>query len=197
MRDTTPKKGFSHATFRDESMDVRIPLKRTTKGMKDADETGDEMLRLIEIIEHAKNDGLNGVKKTIEKGTVTTKEITKIIRDSEHTMSVGTGNHLDGHGSRPLLRVKITAGRTESALAMERDEFHCTTRRAAVHDAAVSRIAAVNHTFNIIDDGGTEIIRVLEFFKMVRKNLLQNVHGNIIQQKMEFSYPSRLRGQGC
>lgn len=197
MRDFAPEEGFADGAFGNESMNMGIPLERAAKGVKNADKAWDKMFGFIDVVEHAKNDGLNSMKKTVQKRTVTAEENAKIIRNSEDAVPMRTRNHLDGHRSGTLKGIKVAAGRAKPAFAMEWDKLQGTTRRAAVHSAAIRRITAVNHALNVFKNDWASFEGILDFLKMVRKNLLQNVHGNIIQQKFGFRSPSRLRGQGC
>ena len=66
MFNTFPRSNTPDSDFRDEDVDVGIPLKATTKGMENANEARSETLSFIEIAEHAKNDIANGMKKAIE-----------------------------------------------------------------------------------------------------------------------------------
>lgn len=66
MCNTSPKERFAYGAFCDESMNMRIPLKRTSEGMKDTNKSGNEMFRLIEVEKHTKDNRLNGMKKTVE-----------------------------------------------------------------------------------------------------------------------------------
>ncbi len=93
-----------------------------------------------------------------------------------------------------MKRIEITAGRAKTAFAVERDKLERTARRAAVHSATIGRIAAMIHAVDILHNDRASLQGILDFLIMVRKNLLQNVHRNILQQKLVFRYPSRLRG---
>ena len=66
MFNTFPRSNKPDSDFRDEDVNVRIPLEATTKGMENANETRSETLSFIEFAEHAKNDIANGMKKAIE-----------------------------------------------------------------------------------------------------------------------------------
>ena len=66
MFNTFPRSNTPDSDFRDEDVNMRIPLEATTKGMENANETRSETLSFIEFAEHAKNDIANGMKKAIE-----------------------------------------------------------------------------------------------------------------------------------
>ena len=63
---TLPRSNTPDSDFRDEDVNVRIPLEAASKGMENTNETGSETLGFIELAEHAKNDIANGMKKAIE-----------------------------------------------------------------------------------------------------------------------------------
>ena len=63
---TLPRSNTPDSDFRDEDVNVRIPLEATTKGMENANETRSETLSFIEFAEHAKNDIADGMKKAVE-----------------------------------------------------------------------------------------------------------------------------------
>lgn len=54
-------------TFRDKAMDMGIPFEVTSKSMQNADKSGCELQRLIELIEQTKNDTANSRKKTVQQ----------------------------------------------------------------------------------------------------------------------------------
>ena len=70
MFDRAPNRMISRTTFRDESMDMRIPFQVSAKGMQDADKTGSKIFGLIEFIKHAKDYIPNRGKKTVQKRAV-------------------------------------------------------------------------------------------------------------------------------
>ena len=63
---TLPRSNTPDSDFRDEDVNMRIPLEATTKGMENTNETWSETLSFIEFAEHAKNDITNGMKKAVE-----------------------------------------------------------------------------------------------------------------------------------
>lgn len=65
MRNRAPKTKFVDATFRNKTVDMRVPFEVTTKRVKDANETGNEMTRVIDIKKEARDYLINGGKKQI------------------------------------------------------------------------------------------------------------------------------------
>ena len=164
---TFPRSNTSNSDFGDKDMNVRIPLKIPSKGMKNADKAGSKTLGFIKFTEHMKNDIADGMKKTIEQRTISAEKDTEFFRDSKDAMSVNTLNDFERHGSGTLDGIEIPAGRAKPAFAAKRDEFECTTRRTPVHSAAVSRISAMNHLFDAFKNDGASLKGVLDFFVVI------------------------------
>ena len=54
------------ATFRNETMDVRIPFEITAESMKDENKTRDKIFGFIDVKKQTGNDRVNSPKKTVE-----------------------------------------------------------------------------------------------------------------------------------
>ena len=63
---TPPEKRFANSSFGNQHMNMGIPLKRTSEGVKDTNKTGDEVFRVIEFIKHTKDNRLDSMKKTVQ-----------------------------------------------------------------------------------------------------------------------------------
>lgn len=164
---TLPRSNTPDSDFGDEDVNVRIPLEATTKGVKNADKAGSKTLGFIEFAEHAKNDVADGMKKAVEQRAISAEKDAKFFRDSEYTMPVNALNDFEGHRSGTLDRIEISAGRTETAFTVKRNEFERTTRRTPIHSTAVSRISAMNHLFDAFENNRASFKGVLDFFIMV------------------------------
>ena len=73
---------------------------------------------------------------------------------------------------RTQLVVFVAAGGTEPALASEGDVFEISAVRAAVHCAAVGRIAAMDHLVDVFNNSGPGMRFVKDMFIIVSKNRL-------------------------
>ena len=67
-------------------------------------------------------------------------------------MTVGDIDQLKGHGRSALHGVEIPTGRTEAAVAAERNEFHFSAVRAAVHGATQGGVATVDHFIYVFNN---------------------------------------------
>ncbi len=85
-------------------------------------------------------------------------------------MSVEAGNKLAGHMEGTHLVIFVTAGRAETALAVERNEFKVAAMRTAIHGATVRMVTTRNHLVDIFHDGRTWMEFVLYMFVIISKN---------------------------
>ena len=92
------------------------------------------------------------------------------MRDGKNTMPVSAGDEFTGHMKRTKLIVFVAAGRTETALAAERNEFELTAMSTAVHGAAMRRVTTMNHLVDIFDDSRTRTEFINDMFIIIGKN---------------------------
>ena len=96
-------------------------------------------------------------------------------------MAVVAAQELEGHGRGTFLAVLYATGGAEAALAAERDELHLPALGAGIHGPSKRRIAAVYHLFDVVHFNSSGMERILNYFVVVFKNLLQDVHEIIMQ----------------
>lgn len=97
------------------------------------------------------------MKETVKQRTVIQEKPAELFVNGKNTVPVGDTDQFEGHGSGTLHGVEISAGRAETAVTAERDKFEFSAVRTAIHGAAKSGVAAVNHFFNIFDDRVTRM----------------------------------------
>ncbi|MEE1038739.1 MAG: hypothetical protein U0K95_06185 [Eubacterium sp.] len=66
----TPDSMVASTTFRNESVNMRIPFQITTESVENQDETRREKFRFVLFVKHAKNDIPDRMKETVKKGPV-------------------------------------------------------------------------------------------------------------------------------
>lgn len=86
--------------------------------------------------------------------------MTEFSGNSEDAVSVEDIKDLKGHGSSAVNGVHVAAGRAETGMATERDEFKVTAAGAGVHGTAKGGIAAMDHFFYIFDDRVTRMLKI-------------------------------------
>lgn len=168
----TPAPGAANAAFGNETVDVWIPFEVTAKGMQDTDKAGGKTLRFIGGVEHSEDNTADGRKKAVQKLPVLQKKRTELFSDGKDAVPVWYINELEGHGGSSVNGIFNTAGGTEAAVASKGDKFKRTTGRASVHGAAKGRVPAMDHFFNILDNGLPGMKKIDHFFIMVSKNVL-------------------------
>ena len=84
----TPRRNISGSAFRDQDVDMRVPLKTTPKGMQNANKSGREVFGLIDFAEHIQNCLVSGIKKTVLKISVFEKEYSELLWNRKNTMSM-------------------------------------------------------------------------------------------------------------
>ena len=112
------------------------------------------------------------------------KKDTEFFGDCKDTMSVVAGNEFTGHTKEAFLVIHVATGRTEAAFTGEGNKFKVTTMRAAKESAPERRIMAIDHPVDVIQNILAGADDILDVFKVVRKNSLEEVlftHKNILQ----------------
>ena len=120
------------------------------------------------------------------------KKAKEFFGDCKDTMSVVAGNEFTGHTKEAFLVIHVATGRTEAAFTGEGNKFKVTTMRAAKESAPERRIMAMDHLVDVIQNILAGADDILDVFKVVRKNSLEDVlfiHKNILQQKVTKENP--------
>ena len=104
-------------------------------------------------------------------------------------MPVGDIDELKGHGGSAFHGILVATGGAEAAVTAERDEFQFSAVRAAVHGTAERRIATVNHLIDIFHFRIPGVEGIYNFFVMVSKNFLKDIHKTIMQEKVRKRNP--------
>ena len=105
----------------------------------------------------------------------------ELFVDSKDAVAVVAPQKPEGHGCGTLLAVLYATGRAEAAFAAERDELHLPALGAGIHGSAEGRVTAVYHLFDVLHFNSSGMERILNYFVVVFKNLLQDVHEIIMQ----------------
>lgn len=95
------------------------------------------------------------MKKAVKERAVIEEKIPELLINGKNTMPVGNIEQFKGHRGSALHGIKVAAGRTEAAVASERDEFQLSTVRTAVHGTAKGRVTTVNHFIYVFNHRST------------------------------------------
>ena len=121
--------------------------------------------------------------------------MTKFLIDCENTMTMCAVNKLKGHTGRAFLGILHTASRAEAAFAAEGNKFHVVASGADIHGTAKRRIATIQHFIDIFHLRISGMKSVFDYFIIVIKDFLQDIHNVIMREREEKRkpHPSRLR----
>ena len=172
VMEIAPEAVITQAAFRDKTMDMRIPLEIPAERMENHDETRSVMFGFTEVEKHTGNDTVDCVKKAIEQRTILEEKISEILINSENTMSMFDGDEFKRHTGSAFHGVFIATGRTETAVAAERDKFKISTVSAGVHGTAKGRVATVNHFIYVFYLGPSGMKSIFDFLIIIGKNSL-------------------------
>ena len=97
-------------------------------------------------------------------------------------MPVLTVDQFKRHAGSAFHGVLYTTGRTEAASATERDEFSVPAVRTFVSGTTERSEAAVDHLVDVFNFDRTRMKSVYDFFVMISKDSLEDVHTIIMNE---------------
>ena len=150
--------------------------------MKDHDKTRSKIQGLILFEKHAGNNTVDSVEEAVEQCPVIKEEPAEVFVNGKDTMPVDNVYQLEGHGGGTLHGVEVSAGRAEAAVAPEGDKFQFAAFGAAEHCPAKGGIATVDHFIDIFHLSFSGMESIYNFFIMVCKNSLKDIHKTIMQE---------------
>lgn len=112
------------------------------------------------------------------------KKDTELLGDGKDAVSVVAGNEFTGHTKSTFLIIRVTTRRTEPAFTGKWNKFKVATMRTAKESAPKRRVMAMDHPVDVIQNILARADDILDVFKVVRKNSLEDVlfiHKNILQ----------------
>jgi hypothetical protein len=121
------------------------------------------------------------MEQAVEEFTVLKEEMAEIFIYGENTMPVSNINQLEGHVGGTFHGILIPAGRTETAVTAERNEFKFSTFRTAVHGATIRRVTTINHLLDVFNHSVARMKSIYHFFIMIGKDFLENIHMIIME----------------
>lgn len=137
------------------------------------------------------------MKQAIEQGTVREKECAKVFIDCEDAMAVCDIDQFKRHAGGAFHGIFIAAGRAEAAMTAEGNKLEFTAVRTAVHGTTKGWITAVNHLIDIFHLSFSGMKSIYNFFIVVRKDILQDIHKTIMHEKgNKRNPPLKNEGQG-
>ena len=138
--------------FGDDTMDMRIPLKRATKGMKNKDKAGSKAFGFVFLVKKSKKDSLNGREETVQQRTVIEEKMPELLRNGKDAVTVSTVNKPERHSSGAVNGVHVATSRAKAGVTSERNKLK-ETAFAEIHGTTEGRITAVEHPVDVFNDG--------------------------------------------
>ena len=89
--------------FRDKAVDVRIPFKGTSEGVKNTNEAGDKVFGFVYVVKHPQENTADSLKEAVKERAVFEKEAAEFFINGKNTVPVYTMNEFKGHRSRACL----------------------------------------------------------------------------------------------
>ena len=167
-----PEAIITVTTFGKDAVDVRIPFEISAKSVENHDISGSEVLGMVQIEKHTRYDTGDGMKETVEEGTILKEEVAEVFINGKNAMAVLNADELKRHTGGAFHSIFVSAGRTKAAVTTKRNKLEITAVGAGVHGAAKRRITAVDHLINIFHLSFSGMKSIFNFFIMVCKDSL-------------------------
>ncbi len=194
---SAPETVIGISTFGKKAVDVWIPLKRASKGMKDTNKSRDKIFGFVQGEKEFFNDIRNSIKEAVEQAAVFEKKMAEGFVNGEDKMPVGTVDQFKGHSGRPVVGILRATGRTEFGMTAKGDKFKIATMRAAIHGAAIGGISTVDYFFDVFHDNRPWFYIVFNNFIIILENFLYHIHEIIMKQSKAESKPLPLKIEGA
>ena len=137
------------------------------------------------------------MKETVKERAILQEKITEGRINGKNAMTVSDINELKGHRGSAIHGIFITAGRAETAVASEWDKFKLAAMGTTVHGTAKRWITTVDHLIDIFHLSRSGMKSIFDFFIMICKDLLQDIHDSIMKEKdKKRNPPLKNEGQG-
>ncbi len=112
-------------------------------------------------------------------------------------VSVLNINQFKRHRCSTFHGILVTARGTETAVVAKRNGLKISTVWAAVHSTTKRRITTVYHLFDIFHLRSSVMKSIFNFFIIVGKDSLQDIHMSIMQKnEAKEEPPLKIEGQG-
>ena len=115
--------------------------------------------------------------------------MSEIFIDGKDAMTMMTLNEFKRHGSSAVIAILGTTGRTKLGMTTKRNKFKVATMSAAIHCTTKRRVTTVNHLVDAFHNDITGMKSILNYFIIIPKNFLQNIHEIIMQQSNQKENP--------
>ena len=111
-------------------------------------------------------------------------------------MPVSDIDEFKGHIGCAFHGILIAAGRTETAVASERNKFEVAAFGTAIHGTAKRGVATMDHLLDVLDNSVTRMKGIYHFFIMISKDFLKDIHEISMKEMMGKENPKPLMNEG-
>lgn len=177
-------------------MDVRIPLKRTSKGMKDTNKSGNKIFRFVQGEKEFLNDIGSSLKEAVKQIAVFKEKMAEGFVNGKDQVPVSTMNQFKGHSSRLVVGIFGSTGRAKFGMTSKRDKFKIPTMRAAIHGTAIGGIPTVDYFFDVFQYNRSWFYIIFNNFIVIFEHLLYHIHEIVMKQSKVKNKPLPLKIEG-
>ena len=121
-----PEAVITVTTFGKDAVDVRIPFEISAKSVENHDISGSEVLGMVQIEKHTGYDTGDGMKETVEEGTILKEEVAEVFINGKNAMAVLNADELKRHTGGAFHSIFVSAGRAKAAVTTKRNKLEIT-----------------------------------------------------------------------
>ena len=132
--------------------------------------------------------------ESVEDHDETRGEVFRLVHFKEH--QVRDIDEFKGHIGCAFHGILIAAGRTETAVASERNKFEVAAFGTAIHGTAKRGVATMDHLLDVLDNSVTRMKGIYHFFIMISKDFLKDIHEISMKEMMGKENPKPLMNEG-
>lgn len=138
------------------------------------------------------------MEKAVQEMPVLQEILPETLINRKDTVPVRDIDKFKGHIGCAFHGILIAAGRTETAVASERNKFEVAAFGTAIHGTAKRGVATMDHLLDVLNNRGARMKGIDYFFIVIREDSLKDIHMTSMKEakEKENPYPLMNEGQG-
>ena len=138
------------------------------------------------------------MEKAVQEMPVLQEIPPETLINRKDTVPVRDIDEFKGHIGCAFHGILIAAGRTETAVASERNKFEVAAFGTAIHGTAKRGVATMDHLLDVLNNRGARMKGIDYFFIVIREDSLKDIHMTSMKEakEKENPYPLMNEGQG-
>ena len=136
------------------------------------------------------------MEKAVQEMPVLQEIPPETLINRKDTVPVRDIDEFKGHIGCAFHGILIAAGRTETAVASERNKFEVAAFGTAIHGTAKRGVATMDHLLDVLDNSVTRMKGIYHFFIMISKDFLKDIHEIRMKEMMGKENPKPLMNEG-